>query len=284
MGKPLLKWAGGKSRLAVDICEAFREPCSGTYFEPFVGSAAVFLDRRARRRIGKAVLSDVNSKLVETHRAVRDDVDGVIRALERIGTANWRERYYDVREAYNTGPWDGPDHAARFIWLNRACFNGLYRENRHGGFNVPIGSYTRLAIPEPAQFWEVSRLLQGVELVAGGFAAVLDRVRPGDQVYCDPPYVPLTATANFTGYSKEPFGPNEQMSLAQEAVRIGALGATVVLSNHDTPYVREHLYTDVAGFRVSRIDVSRAISRDGASRRPVGEVIAAIGGRRRVAA
>lgn len=284
MGKPLLKWAGGKSRIAGDICDAFREPCSGTYFEPFVGSAAVFLDRRARHRIGKAVLSDVNAKLVETHRAVRDDVDGVIRALEAIGTTNWRERYYEVREAYNAGPWDGPEHAARFIWLNRAGFNGLYRENRHGSYNVPIGSYARLALPEPSQFWEISRLLQGVELVSGGFAAVLDRVRPGDQVYCDPPYVPLSATANFTAYSKDPFGPAQQLALAREAVRIGRLGATVVLSNHDTPYVRDELYPDGAGFRVSRIEVSRAISRDGASRRPVGEVIATIGGRLRVAA
>lgn len=283
MGKPLLKWAGGKSKLARDICDAFREPCGGTYFEPFVGSAAVFLDRRARNRVGRAVLSDVNAKLVETHRAVRDDVDGVIRALERIGTDHWRERYYEVREAYNTGPWDGPEHAARFIWLNRAGFNGLYRENRHGAFNVPIGSYARLALPEPAQFWEVSRLLQGVELLSGGFAAVLDRVKPGDQVYCDPPYVPLSATANFTAYSKDPFGPTEQLALAREAERIAALGATVVLSNHDTPYVREELYREKAGFHIAHLEVSRAISRDGATRGRVGEVLATIGDRGRVA-
>lgn len=277
--KPILKWAGGKARLAAEICEAFAQPCYGTYFEPFTGSGAVFLHRRARGMLkGKAILSDVNAKLMETHRAIRDDVDGVIRALERLPVEDWEDRYYEVREAYNEGPWVGTDHAARFLWLNRACFNGLYRENRRGGFNVPKGSYARLHLPEPWLFNEISRLLQNTEIVVADFEELLDRAGPGDHVYCDPPYVPLSVTACFTGYSKEPFGPTEQRALATCASRAGARGARVVLSNHDVPWVRDELYPLHGGFEhVSTPQVSRAISRKGSDRKSVAEVIAAIG-------
>ena len=178
---------------------------------------------------------------------------------------------------YNRGPWFGPEHAARFIWLNRAGFNGLYRENRHGKFNVPIGSYARLSLPEPSAFWEVSQALQGVEIVAGGYAAILDRVGPRDQVYCDPPYLPLTDTACFTAYSKEPFNLDDQQRLANLARDAAGRGAKVVLSNHDVPIVREHLYAEKHGFELRCQQVHRAISRNGADRRSVAEVIAVIG-------
>lgn len=276
--KPLLKWAGGKSRLAPQICDAFGGPCEGTYYEPFAGSASVFLYRRARGRVRRAVLSDVNPKLMAVHRAVRDDVDGVIRAIEELPRTDWRERYYEVRVAFNAGPHEGAAHAARFIWLNRAGFNGLYRENRHGGFNVPMGSYTKLTLPEPALFYRVHQLLQGTELVDGGFETLLARVGAGDHVYCDPPYVPLSATANFTAYSREPFGPKEQQRLADWAAAVAARGARVVLSNHDLPLVRDELYARSRGFELLAAPmVSRAISRNGADRKPVAEVIAAIG-------
>ncbi|MCA9491504.1 MAG: Dam family site-specific DNA-(adenine-N6)-methyltransferase, partial [Myxococcales bacterium] len=134
--KPILKWAGGKSRLAPQIASAFASPCEGTYYEPFVGSAAVYLHLKAEGKIGRAVLSDANEKLVAVHRAVRDRVDDLLDALASLPTEDWRERYYEVREAYNVGPFAGPLHAARFIWLNRAGYNGLYRENRRGEFNV----------------------------------------------------------------------------------------------------------------------------------------------------
>ncbi len=276
--KPILKWAGGKSRLAPQICAAFGGPCEGTWFEPFVGSAAVFLYRRAKNKLGRAVLSDVNPKLMAMHIAMRDDVDGVIRALERLPSKDWRERYYEVREAFNDGPHEGPEHAARFVWLNRAGFNGLYRENRHGTFNVPLGSYTKLTLPEPALFWRIHQLLQGVELVVCGFEELMSRAGPKDHVYCDPPYVPLSATANFTGYAKGPFGPVEQLALADHAHRAALVGAKVVLSNHDLPVVRDELYNAVRGFEVYASPlVSRAISRNGADRKAVAEVIAAIG-------
>lgn len=279
--RPLLKWAGGKARLARQIDFAFVEGCRGTYYEPFVGSAAVYLYRRSEARIKDAVLSDVNGKLVALHCAVRDRVEDVVACLAALPMLDWRERYYEVREAFNAGPWVGPEHAARFIWLNRAGFNGLYRENRHGGYNVPLGKYARLSVPGVDHFRAVSALFQGVEIVTCGFRAALERAGEGDQVYCDPPYVPLSGTSNFTAYAASPFADREQRELSIAAQDAAAAGARVVLSNHDLPVVRDELYPITAGYRIFAAPrVARAISNRGSSRGSVAEVIASIGPQR----
>jgi DNA adenine methylase len=139
--KPVLKWAGGKARLAPQISVAFGEKCRGRYFEPFIGSGAVFLHRRAAGEVEDAVLADANGKLAAVHIVVRDHLDLLLEALDRMPKDDYRDRYYEMRESYNRGPHQGPEHAARFIWLNRAGFNGLYRENKRGDFNVPVGRY-----------------------------------------------------------------------------------------------------------------------------------------------
>ena len=223
--RPLMKWAGGKARLAPQICAAFGKSCTGTYYEPFIGSGAVFLYRRSMGMVKKAVLSDANAKLVEVHRAVRDDVEKVLNRLDELPQDDWRERYYEVRERYNEGPPNGALHAARFLWLNRAGFNGLYRENKKGIFNVPVGKYTRLSIPSADHFKRVSQLLQGVELVACGFQDIMVEAGEGDQVYCDPPYVPLSETANFTGYFQADFGWDEQKALREASRKAAFSGA-----------------------------------------------------------
>lgn len=275
--RPLLKWAGGKARLAASIRDALGGPCSGTYFEPFVGSGAVYLHLRAEGHVRNAVLADVNSKLIEMHRAIQTQVDDVLAELEAFPIEDWRDAYYGVREAFNEGPWVGPKHAARFIWLNRTGFNGLYRENRSGKFNVPIGRYAKVGIPDEAHFRAVSALLQDAELITAPFQEILQNVRAGDQVYCDPPYVPLSQTASFTTYAGGGFGQVEQEVLADMARLAAIRGATVVLSNHDLPVVRTDLYPVAKGFEyVARPMVSRAISRKGKSRGKVGEVIARI--------
>ena len=276
--KPLLKWAGGKSRLAPRIAGVFGGPCEGTYFEPFLGSASVFLYLRSEGLVERAVLSDVNPKLIGLHTAIRDDVEGVLSALGDLPKDDWRERYYDVRERFNEGPFEGCEHAAHFLWLNRAGFNGLYRENRSGKYNVPIGSYASVKLPAEEHFRAVSALMQGVELVSASFRDVLDRAGRGDHVYCDPPYVPLSVTANFTGYSSEPFDYAEQRGLADAARDAGNRGARVVLSNHDLPVVRKDLYAQASGFEhAARPRVARAISRSAHKRKAVREMIAAIG-------
>jgi DNA adenine methylase len=281
--KPLLKWAGGKARLADQISDAFSGPCEGTWYEPFLGSGAVFLHMKAAGLVRRAVLADANDKLVAVHVAVRDQVEDVLAALSRLPTEDWRERYYEVREAYNGGPYEGPAHAARFLWLNRAGYNGLYRENRKGEFNVPCGSYSALRLPDAEHFRAVSALLQDTVIRAAPFTEIVRLADEGDQVYCDPPYVPLSETACFTGYCSLPFGLSEQKRLAYEARKAAYKGATVVLSNHDLPVVRNELYPPEGGFRhVARPRVARAISRG--ARGSVPEVIAAIGPLRRGAA
>src|SRR5262245_20119719 len=183
--KPVLKWAGGKARLADRIDQAFGAPCEGTYYEPFVGSAAVFLHRKARGRVGRAVLSDANAKLVAVHVAVRDEVDAVLDALDDLPSDDWRDRYYEIRDRYNAGPFTGAAHAARFLWLNRAGYNGLYRENRRGEFNVPCGRYAALSIPHRDHFLTVSELMKDTEIEVASFVSVVARAGDGDQVYCD---------------------------------------------------------------------------------------------------
>lgn len=279
-----MKWAGNKHRLAGLIEEAFDGPCKGVYYEPFIGSGAVYLHRKAHQKVERAVLSDANPKLIAFHVMIRDQVDDVLEELSRLPGDDFRERYYEQRDLYNRGTGKGPLHAARFAWLNRAGFNGLYRENLSGQFNVPVGRYKKLSIPTEARFREVSESLAGTELVTGSFEDVVKRAGEGDQVYCDPPYVPLSATAAFTAYCKAAFGFREQQQLAREAMRAAFRGAQVVLSNHDLPVVRNELYPVSCGFRVaSRPMVMRAISRKASSRGKVGEVIAVIGPLKQVA-
>ena len=276
--RPVLKWAGGKARLAGEICAAFRGPCEGTYYEPFVGAGAVFLHRKLSGMAERVVLSDANPRLIAFHRALRDDFDGLVRALDALPRDDWRERYYEMRDSYNRGPHEGVEHAARFLWLNRAGFNGLYRENRRGEYNVPRGSYKVLALPRVEHMREVAELLQGVELHACSFEELMPRVGASDHVYCDPPYVPLSPTASFTGYCASRFGLQQQRTLANMARQAAVRGAHVVLSNHDVPMVRDELYTAGRGFTfVARPNVTRTISRRASTRRRVGEVIASIG-------
>jgi len=283
--KPLLKWAGGKARLAATICEAFDGQSTRTYLEPFLGSGAVYLHRRAAGHLsGPAILGDANPKLIAFHMAIRDAVDDVLAEIDALPGEDWRDRYYAVRELFNEGPYEGPRHAARLLWLNRAGFNGLYRENRQGRYNVPRGSYKTLRLPDEARLREVSEAFQGTELVAGSFEEVMRRAGRGDQVYCDPPYVPLNRSADFTSYCQGGFDMRAQKELALEATRAAFRGATVVLSNHDLPVVRQQLYPEVEGFRIhARPAVGRSISRSAKSRKPIHEVIARVGPMRHVA-
>lgn len=269
---PLLKWCGGKTKLAPAIDEAFGGPCRGRYIEPFLGSGSVFLYRVAAGRVSASnvALSDVNAKLMSFHRAVRDQWLSVSSCLALLPwTGPWRDAYTEIRAAFNAPGQSEIAQAARFVWLNKACFNGLYRENKAGHFNVPIGSYKTLSLPTPVHFGEVSRALQGAHLTARSFATAMLDVVAGDQVYCDPPYVPLNQTASFTTYSAGGFGQVQQKDLAVAARVAVKRGARVVLSNHDLPIVRE-LYE---GFEFRELQVKRSVSCKGASRKPVGELL-----------
>ncbi len=262
---PFLKWAGGKARL-LDQFAAHMPHDFERYHEPFVGGGAMFFALAP----DDAVLSDVNPRLIETYRAVRDDVDGLIERLHDHARRHNKAHYYASRLRFNEPRTDGgTERAALFIYLNKTCFNGLYRENSRGGFNVPMGRYANPTICDESTLRSASRALQNVDLRVGGFVDVLERVDEGDFVYFDPPYVPLSTTSNFTTYSKDGFGMREQLQLARTFAKLARRGCRVMLSNHDCDAVRE-LY---AGWRIETVSASRSISRNGKKRKPVGEVL-----------
>lgn len=268
---PLLKWAGGKRQL-VDVILKHLPAQIDTYFEPFIGGGAVFFALAATKRFRRARLSDQNRELIETYRQVRDDVEGVIAELSRMPHSE--EDYYRIRA---TTPRKPARQAARMIYLNRTGFNGLYRVNRSGRFNVPFGRYKNPKICDVARLHAVAAALQGVELSVTDFEHAAGAAQPGDAVYFDPPYVPVSTTARFAEYQSEPFGPAEHERLAQLYAELCARGVATVLSNSDVPYTRS-LYSELD---VGTVAARRAINSLASARGPVSELLV-VGGKSRL--
>jgi DNA adenine methylase len=267
--RPFLKWAGGKTQLLGPIAKALPAPVAGAYHEPFLGSGAVFFHLRAEGRLkGGAFLSDANAALVETFTAVRDRVDEVVDRLARHRGAHSAKHYYEVRAAEPRSP---VARAARFIYLNKTCYNGLWRVNRAGKFNVPMGRYEDPPILDEPNLRACSEALASVEIRHEGFAAALVRVAEGAVVYLDPPYEPLTTTANFTSYTKERFGRPDQEALAEACAALRDRGAFFLLSNHDTTWLRD-LYR-ARRFSVRSVPARRAINSRASGRGAVRELL-----------
>jgi len=250
--RPILKWAGGKGQLLAELLARVPREI-GTYHEPFVGGGALFFELWSRGRIRHAVLSDVNRELIETYETVRDGVEGVIRRLARHH--NEKEHFYKVR-AQDPRRLSRAARAARLIYLNKTCFNGLYRVNSRGQFNVPFGDNPRANYCDAEALRAASRTFRDADLRCETFEAVHDRAEPGDFVYFDPPYQPLSKTASFTAYARDGFGEAEQRHLAEVFRTLAGRGVHVLLSNSDTPWVR-HLYRD---HRIGVVHASRAIN------------------------
>jgi DNA adenine methylase len=265
--KPFVKWAGGKRQLLGRLRELY-PPGFGTYHEPFVGGGAVFFDLTATHGcLGpRAVLTDVNQELMDCYRAIRVDVKAVIAALKQH---RYEERYYYHQREQDPVELSLAERAARMIYLNRTGFNGLYRVNSKGKFNVPFGRHKNPTICDAPNLLACAEALADVALEVEPFEAVVDRARPGDFVYCDPPYIPLSATANFTAYQKHGFGMANQDKLAEVFERLAARDVLVMLSNSDVPWVHER-YGDHA---IRVIKARRAVNSNGARRGPVGEVV-----------
>lgn len=263
--RPFLKWVGGKGQLLQQFRSLIPEDfdrTAGRYFEPFVGGAALFFSMKPKR----AVLTDVNAELINTYCAVRDCVEDVILALEKHRYD--REHYYRVREL-DPASLPAPERAARTIFLNKTGFNGLYRVNRAGRFNVPIGRYTNPSFCDKDNLRACSLVLKTAEIKVRDFAKIVSRARAGDFVYFDPPYDPVSETADFTSYIPGGFGWERQRELATVFTKLAAKGVHVMLSNSDTPAIRE-LY---AGFRIDDVLASRSINSNAARRGKVGEVV-----------
>lgn len=261
--RPVLKWAGGKTQLLPQILERLPARIE-TFFEPFVGGAAVFFALAAEGRFQRAVLADRNPDLVAVYRALQADAEAVIDELSQMRHSE--AEYYRIREL---SPRRLAQRAARVIYLNKTGYNGLYRVNRSGQFNVPFGRYKKPNICDAENLRAAARVLEGVEIVEADFEEVCARARPGDAVYLDPPYVPLSKTANFTAYARHPFGPSEHERLARAFAELERRRVAAVLSNSDTPETRA-LYR---GFRAKKVQVSRAINSRPTARGPIDELL-----------
>lgn len=267
--KPFLKWAGGKTQLADDILQ--RMPVSfNTYFEPFVGSGAIFFRLYREKKIRHAVLSDINAELIDTYKAIRDCVDEVIEYLSCF--PHEKSFYYELRAK---DPWslNLPERAARMIYLNKTGYNGLYRVNRQGKFNVPFGKYKSPKYLDEENLKTVSNALQKVELVCASFDIVLQKSNPGDWIYFDPPYVPLSQTANFTSYYSNGFNLRDQERLRDICIELTKKNVYVTLSNSDTS-ITTNLFSHPF-FSKDIVYSNRAINCNGSKRGKITELIIA---------
>ena len=265
---PFVKWVGGKGRLLAQLEPLLPRGVERMrHVEPFMGGAALFFARRPER----ALLCDVNAALVGTYRMVRDRVDEVIEQLRPLAAEHDAERYYAVREAYNESRHDehGPRRAAMFIYLNKTCFNGLHRVNRKGEFNVPAGRYKNPSILNPDRLRAASAALEGAAVENEPFEALLESARPGDFVYLDPPYEPVSRTANFTGYASGGFSRDDQTRLRDVYDELTRRGCRCMLSNSDVPFIRD-LYRR---HRIDVVQAARAVNRNANGRGKVPEVV-----------
>jgi DNA adenine methylase len=265
VARPVLKWAGGKGRLLPELLARIPDSFH-TYHEPFIGGGALFFALAGRGRIEQAYLSDANSSLIDVYLGLSDSVDEVIAALREHMYE--REHYYRVR-ALRPEDLSLPERAARVIYLNKTCYNGLYRENRRGEFNVPFGRYKNPTICDEPNLRAASRVLRGVDITRRHFSTILNYAKEGDFVYFDPPYHPVSATANFTAYDRDGFDPDDQRELRDVFAALAGRGARAMLSNSDTPFIRE-LY---AGFHVDQILAARAVNSKANGRGKVAEII-----------
>jgi DNA adenine methylase len=268
--RPFLKWAGGKQRLLQQY-EAFFPAGFERYLEPFVGGGAVFFRLWNTGRLPEeSFLFDHNEELVNVYRVVRDEPDPLLELLAVHKAQHSRDYYYQVR-GLDRGEvvLSDVERAARTLYLNKTCYNGLYRVNRRGQFNVPLGRYENPRILDADNLRAASTALQGAHIEARGFRSLVDLGRAGDFSYFDPPYDPVSKTANFTNYTAGSFRDKDQRDLAGVFAQLSDRGCLCMLSNSDTPFVRE-LYE---GFRIERVRANRAISRNAQGRGAVHEVV-----------
>lgn len=263
VARPVLKWAGGKTQLLPRILPRLPRHID-TYYEPFVGGGAVFFALAAAGRFRRAVLSDQNPDLVAVYQALQSDVDGLIRTLRRMRHSE--EDYYRIRARI---PRSMIARAARVIYLNKTGYNGLYRVNRSGRFNVPFGRYENPTICDEENLRAASQVLSGVRLEVADFESVCRGARRGDAVYLDPPYLPLSQTASFAQYARSPFGVDEHERLARVFSDLARRGVRAVLSNSHTEESRRIF----RGFAGELVPVTRPINCKAEARGAIREIL-----------
>lgn len=266
--KPVLKWAGGKSGLLPQLLPLFPQKIE-RYFEPFFGGGAVFF---ALEFSSESFLNDINSELIELYEAVRDNRIELIAELNLLSAQYSEEFYYQMRALI---PQTKTKRAARTVFLNKTGFNGLYRQNSKGGFNVPFGKRVKCpALFDENNLIKVSEVLGAAKLMSVDFETLINQAGHGDFVYCDPPYEPLSATSSFNAYQGGGFSRDEQKRLKNACVRAQARGANVIISNSAAEFIKD-LYADC---EIKSISARRAINSKGNSRGEIEELAIILGG------
>lgn len=287
MVSPILKWAGGKGQLLDELYDRFPDSYQ-RYHEPFIGGGALFFDLEP----DVGTINDTNTRLINFYRQVRDRPGSLIERCRQFDppesepddTEDYAEAdrsgkeisnyYYQQRALFNSRPYgedfDELEEAALLLYLNRTCYNGLYRENSDGGFNVPIGRYSDPDWVRAEEIREASDVLEKVEIYNDDFEYILEVVKSDDLVYFDPPYEPMSATAEFTEYSAEGFDRDDQERLLDVVRELDGMDVSLILSNSGVMY---EMYDD-ADFYVETEGATRAINSDATSRGEVDEIIA----------
>ena len=263
--KPFVKWAGGKRQL-IPILNENLPDSFGTYFEPFLGGGALLFHMLTERNGQKCSISDLNSDLVLAYTTIRDRVDSLISSLkthERNYQKDSKSYYYSIRE---NNPRSQIEKTSRLLFMNRTCFNGLYRVNSKGKFNVPLGKYTNPNIVNEENLRSVSSILQAsrVSIKCRDFGAVLRDAKKGDLVYFDPPYQPVSTTANFTSYTNKSFSYDDLSRLAELCQNLDEKGCKVLLSNSNSKEVSDMF--SKKPWKISKIRANRSINSDSKKR------------------
>lgn len=289
--KPIIKWAGGKGQLIGEISALYPQGLGFTirkYAEPFVGGGAVLFDILSKYDLDEVYISDINAELINMYRKVKNDADGLVALLSEfeksflpLGDSERKICYYEKRERYNRliscgESEDSLEAAALFIFLNRTCFNGLYRVNSKGLYNVPMGAYKNPQICDEENIRAVSEALKKVEIVCGDYKESESFIDENTFVYFDPPYRPLNATSNFTSYTENDFSDKEQVELSEFVSRMRKKGAQIVLSNSDpknTNSEDEFFDRIYSSYTIRRVEATRMINCNSASRGRIKELL-----------
>ena len=288
--KPFLKWAGGKGQLLPDIERyyPFGDGKITKYAEPFVGGGAVLFDILNKHNLEEVYISDINAELINTYRIIREDVDGIVSLLQMMqnvfipmDTEDRKKFYMAKRERFNVLKSENQgsvniEKAALMIFLNKTCFNGLFRVNKKGLFNVPMGAYKNPMICDEENLRAVSEKLQNVKIVCGDYRESADFIGADTFVYFDPPYRPITETASFTAYTENCFNDKEQIALAKFADDMHRKGAKILVSNSDPKNtdVEDDFFDNIySSLKIKRVGATRMINCNSKARGKIGELL-----------
>lgn len=291
--RPFVKWAGGKNKLILQIEQYYpkelKENKIDVYIEPFVGGGAILIDILKKYNIKKAYAFDINKNLINCYNIIKDKVESLVLELKKLeeeylklDDENRKEYYYDIRKKYNSINIENENEALEkttyFIFLNKTCFNGLYRENRRGQFNVPIGKYKNPTIFDEENLIELSKLIKNVTFINGDYRESYKYIEENTFIYFDPPYRPINKTSSFTSYSKEDFNDENQKKLGEYFRKINDNNSNVKLmlsnsnpkNNNEKDDFFEQIYN---GFKINEIKANRMINSNKEKRGKISELL-----------